>query len=182
MSILFKATHAENVKVSWLAVQPQLLGAMFNRGEVDGTGGFTNSNVPAILEMDFTMDDLFVLKYSDFGADMHGLFGPGLAGSAVGVNVLRTIIVGGALAAKKRPARAGLEQADAQYRSIVIAAFRNSPARCARWTSRSRRSSTPSARLQPASPLPAAGLSAHAIQATCLRTIVVIAKTYSFLR
>src|SRR5712672_4268304 len=72
-SILFKAAHAENVKVNWVAVQPQLFGTMFKRGDVDGTGGFTNSNIPAILEMGFTMDDLFVLKYSDFGADMYGL-------------------------------------------------------------------------------------------------------------
>jgi NitT/TauT family transport system substrate-binding protein len=72
-SILFKAAHAENVKVNWVSVQPQLFGAMFKRGDVDGTGGFTNSNIPAILEMGFTMDDLFVLKYSDFGADMYGL-------------------------------------------------------------------------------------------------------------
>jgi NitT/TauT family transport system substrate-binding protein len=72
-SILFKAAHAENVKINWVAVQPQLFGAMFKRGDVDGTGGFTNSNIPAILEMGFTMDDLFVLKYSDFGADMYGL-------------------------------------------------------------------------------------------------------------
>jgi NitT/TauT family transport system substrate-binding protein len=72
-SILFKAANAGNVKVDWAAVQPQLFGPMFKRGEVDGTGGFTNSNIPAILEMGFTMDDLFVLKYSDFGADMYGL-------------------------------------------------------------------------------------------------------------
>jgi len=72
-SILFKAAHAENVKVNWVSVQPQLFGAMFRRGDVDGTGGFTNSNIPAILEMGFAMDDLFVLKYSDFGADMYGL-------------------------------------------------------------------------------------------------------------
>ena len=72
-SILFKAAHAEHIKVNWVSVQPQLFGAMFKRGEVDGTGGFTNSNIPAILEMGFTMDDLFVLKYSDFGADMYGL-------------------------------------------------------------------------------------------------------------
>jgi NitT/TauT family transport system substrate-binding protein len=72
-SILFKAAHTENVQVNWVAVQPQLFGTMFKRGEVDGTGGFTNSNIPAILEMGFTMDDLFVLKYSDFGADMYGL-------------------------------------------------------------------------------------------------------------
>jgi NitT/TauT family transport system substrate-binding protein len=72
-SILFKAAHAEKVKVDWVSVQPQLFGAMFKRGEVDGTGGFTNSNIPAILEMGFSMDDLFVLKYSDFGADMYGV-------------------------------------------------------------------------------------------------------------
>jgi NitT/TauT family transport system substrate-binding protein len=72
-SILFKAANAGNVKVDWVAVQPQLFGPMFKRGEVDGTGGFTNSNIPAILEMGFSMDDLFVLKYSDFGADMYGL-------------------------------------------------------------------------------------------------------------
>jgi NitT/TauT family transport system substrate-binding protein len=72
-SILLKAAKAENVKVNWVAVQPQLFGPMFKRGEVDGTGGFTNSNIPAILEMGFTMDDLFVLRYSDFGADMYGL-------------------------------------------------------------------------------------------------------------
>ena len=53
------------------------------------------------------------------------LFGPGLAGSVVGGNALQTIIDGGALAARKRAAQAGLEQADAQYRSTVIGAFRN---------------------------------------------------------
>ena len=53
------------------------------------------------------------------------LFGPTLASSVVGVNVLQTILDGGALAAKKRGAQAALEQADAQYRSTVLQAFRN---------------------------------------------------------
>src|SRR5436190_3388556 len=73
ISILLKAAHAEQVKINWVAVQPQLFGPMLKRGEVDGTGGFTNSNVPAALEVGFTMDELFVIKYSDFGADMYGL-------------------------------------------------------------------------------------------------------------
>jgi NitT/TauT family transport system substrate-binding protein len=73
ISILLKAAHAENVKVDWVAVQPQLFGPMLKRGDVDGTGGFTNSNIPAALELGFTLDDLFVIKYSDFGADMYGL-------------------------------------------------------------------------------------------------------------
>jgi NodT family efflux transporter outer membrane factor (OMF) lipoprotein len=53
------------------------------------------------------------------------LFGPGLTGMMTGASVLQTILDGGALAAKKRAAQASLEQADAQYRSIVLTAFRN---------------------------------------------------------
>ena len=73
ISILLKAAHADNVKVDWVAVQPQLFGPMLKRGEVAGTGGFTNSNIPAALELGFTMGDLSVIKYSDFGANMYGL-------------------------------------------------------------------------------------------------------------
>lgn len=73
ISIMLKAAHAENVNVDWVNVQPQLFGPMLKRGDVDGTGGFTNSNVPAALDVGFKLSDLFVLKYSDFGADMYGL-------------------------------------------------------------------------------------------------------------
>jgi NitT/TauT family transport system substrate-binding protein len=73
ISILLKAAKAEHVKINWMAVQPQLFGPMLRRGEVDGTGGFTNSNIPAALEIGFKMDELFVIKYSDFGADLYGL-------------------------------------------------------------------------------------------------------------
>lgn len=73
ISILLKAAHAENVKINWLAVQPQLFGPMVARGEADGTGGFTNSNIPALLEVGIKLDDIYALKYSDFGADLYGL-------------------------------------------------------------------------------------------------------------
>lgn len=73
ISILLKAAHAENVKIDWVAVQPQLFGPMLKRGEVVGTGGFTNSNIPAALELGFTLNDLSVIKYSDYGANMYGL-------------------------------------------------------------------------------------------------------------
>ncbi len=53
------------------------------------------------------------------------LFGPGLTGSTVAASALQTILDGGALAARKRAAQAALEQADAQYRSTVLTAFRN---------------------------------------------------------
>jgi NitT/TauT family transport system substrate-binding protein len=73
ISILLKAAHAENVKIDWVNVQPQLFGPMLKRGEVAGTGGFTNSNIPAALELGFKMKDLSIIKYSDFGADLYGL-------------------------------------------------------------------------------------------------------------
>ena len=53
------------------------------------------------------------------------MFGPGLTGSTVGASVLQTVLDGGALVAKKKAAQAALEQADAQYRSVVLTAFRN---------------------------------------------------------
>ena len=73
IGILLKAAHAENVKIEWVPVQPQLYGAMIKSGEVAGTVAFTNSNVPALLGVGMKMSDITVLKYSDYGADMYGL-------------------------------------------------------------------------------------------------------------
>ena len=53
------------------------------------------------------------------------LFGPDQTSSNVAASLLQTILDGGALATKKKAAQAGLEQADAQYRATVLAAFRN---------------------------------------------------------
>ena len=72
-SILFKAAKAENVKVNWLPVQPQLFGPMVLRGEADGTGGFINSNIPALLDVGIKLEDIYAVKYADFGANMYGL-------------------------------------------------------------------------------------------------------------
>lgn len=56
---------------------------------------------------------------------LNTLFGPSLAASIAQVNVMQTILDGGALSARKRAAQAGLEQADAEYRSTILGAFRN---------------------------------------------------------
>jgi NodT family efflux transporter outer membrane factor (OMF) lipoprotein len=53
------------------------------------------------------------------------LFGPGLIATTIGASILQTVIDGGTLEAKKKAAYAGLDQADAQYRSTVLTAFRN---------------------------------------------------------
>ena len=73
ISILLKAANAENVKINWLPVQPQLFGPMVARGEADGTAGFTNSNIPALLDVGFKLEDIYAVKYSDFGADLYGI-------------------------------------------------------------------------------------------------------------
>ena len=53
------------------------------------------------------------------------LFLPGQANSNAGISVLQTLVDGGALQAKRRAAQAQLEQAEAQYRSTILTAFRN---------------------------------------------------------
>jgi NitT/TauT family transport system substrate-binding protein len=73
IAVLLKAAKAEHVKINWLAVQPQLFGPMVARGEADGTGGFTNSNIPALLEVGIKLEDIHPIRYSDFGANLYGL-------------------------------------------------------------------------------------------------------------
>jgi len=73
LPILLKAANAENVKVNWQFVAPQLMAPMLMRGDADAIGGFINSQVPAVLEMGPKMEDITVLRYSDFGVDMYSL-------------------------------------------------------------------------------------------------------------
>lgn len=73
ISILLKAAQAEHVKINWLPVQPQLFGPMVARGEADGTAGFTNSNIPALLDVGIKLEDIHPIRYADFGADLYGL-------------------------------------------------------------------------------------------------------------
>ncbi len=73
IGILLKASGAEDIKIDWVPVQNTLYGAMIKRGEVAGTVAFTNSNVPALLGVGMKPEEITVLKYSDYGADMYGL-------------------------------------------------------------------------------------------------------------
>jgi NitT/TauT family transport system substrate-binding protein len=73
ISILMKAAGVPNTKINWLSVQPQLFGPMVKQGEADGTGGFTNSNIPALMDVGIAYEDIYPIKYSDFGADLYGI-------------------------------------------------------------------------------------------------------------
>jgi NodT family efflux transporter outer membrane factor (OMF) lipoprotein len=53
------------------------------------------------------------------------LFGAGTSFWTIGANVAQTVFDGGALLAKERAARAGLDEAKAQYQSAVTMAFQN---------------------------------------------------------
>lgn len=73
MPILLSAAHADNVKIDWQAIAPQLYAIMTKQGKIDGTAGFLNSNIPAAIEVGIKREDLAVLRYSDYGADLYGL-------------------------------------------------------------------------------------------------------------
>lgn len=73
LPILLKAANAENVKVNWQFVAPQLMAPMLLRGDADAIGGFVNSQVPAVLEMGPKMEEVTIMRYSDFGVDMYSL-------------------------------------------------------------------------------------------------------------
>ena len=73
ISILLKAANAEDVKIEWVNVSVQLWAAMLAKGEVDGIGGFTNSQIPAAMAVGFKREDIFALRYSDYGTGLYGL-------------------------------------------------------------------------------------------------------------
>jgi NitT/TauT family transport system substrate-binding protein len=60
-------------KIQWMPIAAQLNGQMIIKGEVDALSGFTNSQIPAALEAGMKMEDLTVLKFSDYGPKMYGL-------------------------------------------------------------------------------------------------------------
>jgi NodT family efflux transporter outer membrane factor (OMF) lipoprotein len=65
------------------------------------------------------------LSLGSTALEPYQLFGPGLIASQVGGGFLAPLLDGGTLQARKRAAVAAFEQADAQYRSTVLTAFRN---------------------------------------------------------
>jgi NitT/TauT family transport system substrate-binding protein len=73
ISILLHAAKADDVHINWIAITPQLFPTMLKRGVIDGIGAFTNSQIPGLLEVGYRLDELEVIRYSDFGANLYGL-------------------------------------------------------------------------------------------------------------
>ena len=73
LPILLRAGKSETAKVNWQFVAPQLMPTLLVKGDTDGIGGFTNSQIMAVRSLGVKMEDITVLKYADFGVDMYGL-------------------------------------------------------------------------------------------------------------
>lgn len=73
ISILLKAAKAEDVKIDWVNVSPQLWATMVARGEADAVGGFTNSQIPALMALGIKREDIHAIRYSDYGIGLYGL-------------------------------------------------------------------------------------------------------------
>jgi NitT/TauT family transport system substrate-binding protein len=73
ISVLLEAAGAQSARITWVAVSPQLFSPMLTRGEVDGIGAFDNAQVPALISLGVKREDIGLIRYSDFGANLYGL-------------------------------------------------------------------------------------------------------------
>jgi NitT/TauT family transport system substrate-binding protein len=73
ISVLLEAAGAQSARITWVAVSPQLFSPMLKRGEVDGIGAFDNAQVPALISLGVKREDIGLIRYSDFGANLYGL-------------------------------------------------------------------------------------------------------------
>jgi NitT/TauT family transport system substrate-binding protein len=73
MPVLLEKAHAQNTKIDWKNVSPQIEAPMFVRGDVDGMAGFSITQSIAAVELGTKMDDIHIIKFADFGVDLYGL-------------------------------------------------------------------------------------------------------------
>jgi NitT/TauT family transport system substrate-binding protein len=73
MPLLLDAAGAQNARINWVAVSPALYSPMLRRGEVDGIAAFDNAQVPALIGLGVKREEIRLIRYSDFGANLYGL-------------------------------------------------------------------------------------------------------------
>ncbi len=71
--VLLRHAHAENVQINWMPIQGNLVGAMLAKGEVDGLGGQTTSQIPSSIQAGFKLSDLRIIRYSEYAPELYGL-------------------------------------------------------------------------------------------------------------
>jgi NitT/TauT family transport system substrate-binding protein len=71
--VLLKHARAEGVQINWMPIQGNLVGAMLAKGEVDGIGGQTTSQIPSAVQAGFKLADLHVIRYAQYAPELYGL-------------------------------------------------------------------------------------------------------------
>lgn len=71
--VLLKKANAENVKIDWQNVSPQIEGTLFTRGGIDGMSGFSVTQAISVAELGVKIEDIHVMKFADHGIDLYGL-------------------------------------------------------------------------------------------------------------
>lgn len=72
MGILLEASGATDVKIDWLPVAGELYASMLAKGDSNGSSGFTVSQAPALMTVGIPPEEITMLRFPDFGADLYG--------------------------------------------------------------------------------------------------------------
>lgn len=70
--ILARANKVDLGKVTWKSMDPQLRETMLQRGEVDAITGFTFTSYIGLTARGVKEEDIVMMKYNDFGAELYG--------------------------------------------------------------------------------------------------------------
>jgi NitT/TauT family transport system substrate-binding protein len=71
--IFAKANGVDESKITWLSVQPNVRDGLLVRGETDAVASLYTSTLLALEALGISRNDLTMLRYSEFGADLYGM-------------------------------------------------------------------------------------------------------------
>ena len=70
--ILARANKIDPAKINWKSMDPTLREAMLQRGDVDAITGFTFTSYIGLTARGVKEEDIVMMKYNDFGAELYG--------------------------------------------------------------------------------------------------------------
>ncbi len=70
--ILARANKVDTSKINWKSMDPTLRETMLQRGDVDAITGFTFTSYIGLTARGVKEEDIVMMKYNDFGAELYG--------------------------------------------------------------------------------------------------------------
>lgn len=70
--VFAEVTGVDESSISWANVEPQLRESMLVNGEFDAISCFSTSCIPSLDKLGYSLDQLNVFYYNDFGLDLYG--------------------------------------------------------------------------------------------------------------